>query len=149
MPFFFIQQRPVITNMVGHFRSSTSNLTWVICPSLGFEHKVNIKMYARSILHLLKSLYKHIQSLNVLQSVNAMYMHEECKQWKISESFGIWKKIQRFVVSLLLNWLDFWYADVVTVCFKPAITNQLEGFCVVGFFFGGGGWGGGGVANTV
>lgn len=136
MPFFFhstasSHYKHGRSFQVFHFKSHMADMP----KSLALNTK-STSMYARSILHLLKGLYKHIQSLNVLQSVNAMYMHEECKQWKISESFGIWKKIQRFVVSLLLNWLDFWYADVVAVCFKPAITNQLEGFCVVGVFWG-------------
>lgn len=62
-------------------------------------------------------------------------MHEEFKQWKISESFGIWKeKFKDESVFCRIGWISG--TAVVTVCFKPAITNQLEGFCVVGVFWG-------------
>lgn len=46
---------------------------------------------------------------------------KNAKDEKINESFGIWKKIPRFVVSLLLNWLDFWYGFYNF--FEPAITS--------------------------
>lgn len=74
-----------------------------------------------SILHLLKSLYKHIQSLNVFfKFVNEI--HEECKRWKNKRILrNLKKKIPRFVVSLLLNWLDFWYSFYNF--FEPAITS--------------------------
>lgn len=64
-----------------------------------------------SILHLLKSLYKHIQSLYVFLSLWMKYM-KNANDEKINESFGIWKKnskvcrqsfveLTRFLVRLL------------------------------------------------
>lgn len=75
--------------IAGHFMSSTWNLLWIICLSI-FNTKSTSKCML-SILHLLKSLYKHIQSLNVFLSLWMKYM-KNANDEKISESFGIWKK---------------------------------------------------------
>lgn len=57
-----------------------------------------------SILHLLKSLYKHIQSLNVFfKFVNEI--HEECKRWKNKRILrNLKKKFQG--LSSVFCWTD-------------------------------------------